>query len=133
MATNTYITIDDVENIKIIQLYKADNDYIQKFIDQTNDWYETYANNLNVDTADIAYPVNQNVMDLLRAELDIRVGKAHIGGTESTVQAESVYTVMYNLGREEEKRLLPRINELAITGEQSRSADTVVWGRVVRS
>ena len=132
MAANNYLTINDVEAIKIKQLYEADDAYIQSFIDETSDWYESYAMNLNISISDIAYPVTSLVMDLLRAELDIRVGKAHIGGTDSMTNTDSVYTVMYNLGREEEKRLLPRINELAISGTQSRAADTVIFGRVVR-
>jgi hypothetical protein len=132
MATNDYLTITDVETIKIKQLYEADDDYIQAFIDSTNNWYESYCQNLNISTDNIAYPVSPEVMDLLRAELDIRVGKAHIGGTDSMVSTDSVYTAMYNLGREESKRILPRINELAITGKYSRSSNTVVFGRVVR-
>lgn len=132
-ATNTYITIDDVENIKIKQMYNADPTYIQEFLDETCLWYEAYAQSLNVLIDDILYPVSQYCLDFLRAELSRRIGNAHIGGSENTSSQGDVYTIMYNMGRSELDRLYPRINGLAITQQPSRTSDTVVFGRVVRS
>jgi len=133
MATNNYITIDDVTNKTVQQLYQAGSVEIQKYIDQTNDWYEAYAQNLNLLISNIKFPVTQYVIDMLNAQLLVRIGSAFIGGLgNGSTNSNDLYTMLYNLGNEELKKLLPRINAESIEGYQTRQADTVVFGRIVR-
>jgi len=134
MAVEEYLIATDIQNIKIKQMYAADAVYIQSFIDSTNLWYEGYANTLDVALEDIAYPVSQIVLDLLRAELNTRVGAAHIGGSDTISNVGDVYEKMYNLGMAEMNRMIPRINASAIKSAiPTRESDTVIFGRIIRS
>ena len=134
MAVEEYLIATDIQNIKIKQMYAADADYIQAFIDSTNLWYEGYANTLDIAAVDIAYPVSQIVLDLLRAELNTRVGAAHIGGSDAVSNQGDVYEKMYNLGMAEMTRMIPRINASAIKSAiPTRESDTVIFGRIIRS
>lgn len=128
MAVGTYITISDVKNFTVNQLFEADNDYVQGFIDATNEWFEGYAQSLDVAVEDIADPISQIVKDLLLAELNVRIGSAHIGGNDN-----DRYEKLFNLGKVEVDHALPRVKSLSITNGISRQSDTVNFGRIIRS
>ena len=132
MASNPYITVTDVTNIKIKQLAEVNPIYVQNFIDEVNNWYEDYALSLNVPIVNIAFPISTIIRELLLSELEIRVGKAHIGGSEAATGPNDVYSVMYNIGMNEQKRIIPKVNSILVQGTISSASTTTIFGRTVR-
>lgn len=108
----TYITITDIDNITINDLYNNGNeDLIQLMIDKTNLMLEEkVSGEWGLDPASIIDPVPQIVKDWMIAELCFRVGSAFITSSEPT----SLYNMLYNLGMTNKERLEPRITPALI-------------------
>jgi len=129
MALNNYITIDDITNGKFKQF---DDTFKQTYIDKTNSWYEAFAKNKDIAIINIEYPIDEGVKELLISKCLIFFCVDMIGGTQNTPNPQGIYQIIYAANKEVYQDALTRINTLAITGEESISASTTIFGRRVR-
>ncbi len=109
----TYITITDIDNITINDLYNNGNeDLIQLMIDKTNlQLDEKVSGEWGLDVASIIDPIPQIVKDWLAAELCYRIGSAFITSNDP----QGTYNVLYNLGMTNKERLEPKITSTLVT------------------
>lgn len=131
MATQEYITINDITTSKIKQV---SDPVKQSYVDRTNNWYEEYALSKDIAIDDINYPLSEMVMELLRNKLTMTYSLDNINGSDNTLDPSvSIYTVLYEGARAEFISLAETVNESVIRGYINSASTTRVTSRAVRS
>ena len=123
MASNEYITIDDIDNTSLASFPDATK---QSEVDKVNNFYEAHALSHNISIAEIAFPIQLFVKEALVYRLQMNMAMNRITGANVTEASSgpSKYDVIYSLNRDAYLPAINRVNYGLITGYTTKKTST---------
>ena len=118
MMAGTYIEIADITNAHI-KKFKAAT--LQPWVDKTNEHLEILSNRLGVLPADIATPIDDDIMEYLNDYLAAKFSKASIGVNQPKVGEEDMYQKLYAISNKSVANLKGGITAEVLTGDADNS------------
>ena len=124
MASQQYITIDDIENTSLRKFSDEDK---QRAVDATNDFYEAHVVSHNLKITDIHFPIQLFVKQALVAYCEMNMARTRITGSNVTNGQPGKYDVIYSLSKDFYLTAINRVNKGLITGIADKSSSTFTF------
>jgi hypothetical protein len=139
MATNEYLTIDDLTYKPIknaIELITAQGGVLDEFtnlVDRANNYYEDLCQTLNVDVADIQFPIPHLSKELLNHYVTYIYASESRGQVNMDIGTQDVYSIMEVNAYKYYRDGLKSMNADYVSGEATAdNRVSISFGRMVR-